>query len=218
MAIIVPIGTGASVGTGVITYSGLVSSVGSWLNRSDLGTRIPDFIALLEARLNRLLRVPDMEQTTELVAAAEIDLPADFLSVRALYLDADPRSELEPVSLGTLRTKYACQTTGRPECYAISGSSIILGPAPDDDYALQLTYFAAIDGLASDNETNWLIANHPDVYLYGTLTMAEAFIWDDPRIGLWKAALDEALDELMAHGRKKHYGAAPLRLRSSVRE
>jgi hypothetical protein len=90
MPIIVPIGTGTSVGTGVTTYSGLVASVQSWLNRSDLTAKVPDFIALLEARLNRELRVPDMERMTTLVLTdGAVDLPTDFLEARHLYIDGD---------------------------------------------------------------------------------------------------------------------------------
>jgi hypothetical protein len=216
---IIPVGTGASVGTGVTTYSGLLSTVGDWLNRSDLTTKIPDFITLLEARLNRLLRVPEMEEVATLTTDAErLDLPTDFLQARSLYLDSDPRQELEAVSLGTLRTKYAQQISGKPEVYAIQGAELVLGPSPDDEYDLSLSYYQKLTGLSGDNETNWLIVTHPDIYLYGTLTMAEAFLWNDERLPQWKAALDEALDELMEQGKRKQYGAAPLRLRASVRE
>lgn len=219
MPIIVPIGTGASVGTGVTTYSGLVSTIGDWLNRSDLSTKIPDFIALLEARLNRILRTPEMEeQFTDATDNELFPLPTDFRQMRALYLNTDPRQELHPVSLGTLRTKYADQTAGKPEVYAISGSNLVIGPAPDDHYDFVLTYYKTIDALSSDNQTNWLISSHPDIYLYGTLVMAEAFLWNDERLPLWKAAWDEALGELTNQSNSKRYGAAPLRLRASVSE
>ena len=221
MPIIVPIGTGATAGTGIVTYSGLYSTLQAWLNRGDvdLTEQIPTFIALFEARLNRILRQPDMETTVTLTLDGErVDVPDDFLSARALYIDSDPRQELHPVSLGELRTAYAVQATGKPEVYSISGLEIVLGPAPDAEYDGILTYYQAIPALSSENETNWLIVAHPDVYLYGALTMAEAFLWNDERIPLWKSAVDEALDELMEHGKKKHYGAAPLRLRASVKE
>lgn len=218
MPIVIAVGSGTSVGTGVTTYSGLLSTVGNWLNRDDLTEKIPDFIALLEARLNRILRAPDMEAVTTIVTdAEEIDLPTDFLEARALYLDTDPRLELESVSLGTLRTKYAAQTTGKPEAYALSRAKIILGPSPDDEYDAILTYYQKIEALSEDNESNWVLASHPDVYLFGALTMAEAFLWNDERVGLWKSAWDEALGELIKHGNAKRIGG-PIRLRPSVSE
>lgn len=216
---IIPVGGGTAVGTGITTYSGLVTSAGDWLERSDLATKIPDFITMVEERLNRILRVPEMEETTTLTTDGErIDLPTDFRQARSLYLDTDPRQELECVTLGTLRTKYAQQITGKPECYAISGSEIVLGPAPDDEYDLILTYYQEIPALSSDNETNWLSSKHPSIYLRGILLEAEFYGWNDERLGLIKAAQDEAIDELMEQGKRKQYGAAPLRLRASVRE
>lgn len=216
---IIPVGSGTAVGSGITTYSGLVTSAGLWLERSDLVAMIPDFITLVEERLSRILRVPEMEEDATLTANDErVHLPTDFRQARSLYLDTDPRQELECVSLGTLRTKYAVQATGKPECYAISSGSIVLGPAPDTSYDLVLTYYQDIPAISSDSETNWLISKHPSLYLYGTLLQAEFYGWNDERLPMIKAAWDEAIDELMEQGRKKQYGAAPLRLRASVRE
>jgi hypothetical protein len=217
--ITIPQGTGTSVGSGVTTYSGLVATLQKWLNRSDLGDVIPDFITLLEDRLNRILREPEMEDQVTISTDGEvIDLPTDFREVRNIYLDTDPRQALQAVSLNTLRTKYADQTTGKPEVYAIRGWTAVLGPAPDDTYDLILDYYQDIPALNSSNETNWLITKHPSIYLYGALVMAEAYIWDDERIPMWKSAWDEALGELMGQGNRKRFGAGPVRLRASVSE
>ncbi len=42
------------------TYNELKTSVGDWLNRTDLTTVIPDFIALAEAQIERQLRTRQM--------------------------------------------------------------------------------------------------------------------------------------------------------------
>jgi hypothetical protein len=215
----IPVGTGAVAGTGITTYSGLVTSAGDWLGRADLVAQIPLFIQLVEERLSRILRCPEMEEEATLSTTGErIDLPTDFRQARALYLNTDPRQELEAVSLGTLRTKYAVQTTGKPEVYAITGGEVVFGPAPDDTYDALLTYYQDIPALSTDLETNWLIAKHPSLYLRGVLLEAEFFGWNDDRLPLIKSAWDEAIDELMEQGKRKQYGAAPLRLRASVRE
>lgn len=219
MPIVIPVGTGVTAGTGVVTYSGLVTTLGNWLNRDDLSDKIPDFIKLLEARLNRILRTPEMEEEATIETdGAVLDLPTDLRQIRNVYLDTDPRQELHPVSLGTLRTKYADQATGKPEVYAVSNQTLILGPAPDDEYDLIVTYYEEIPALSAASETNWLIASHPDIYLYGSLVMGEAFLWNDERLSLWKSAWDEALDELMKQGNSKRFGGAPLRLRAPVSE
>ena len=219
LRITIPQGTGLTVGGEITTYSGLLAEIGFWLNRSDLTERIPVFVKLLESRLNRILRVPEMEATETFSTEATHDFPTDFLELINLYLDSDPRVDLEAVSLDTLRTKYNLQTTGQPQAFSLSNGTIIFGPAPDSTYSAVLTYYKKIPALSSDNETNWLISSHPDVYLWGALCMAELYIWDDPRVGMWKAAWDEALNELKTdQGNRKRYGASPLRIRSPVSE
>jgi hypothetical protein len=46
--------------------------------------------------------------------------------------------------------------------------------------------------------------------------MAEAFIWDDDRVPLWKSAWDESLESLKKHGTKKRHGGGPLYPRIAV--
>ena len=217
--ITIPEGTGLTVGGDITTYSGLLAELELWLNRSDLTARIPVFVKLVEDRLNRLVRVPEMEEVFTFDTAETEDLPTDFRELISLYLDSDPRAYLEPIDLETLRTKYACQATGQPQAFALTNGTITFGPAPDSTYSAVLTYYKDIPALSPSNETNWLISKHPSVYLWGALCMAELYIWDDPRVPMWKAAWDEAIGELTnIHGARKRYGAASLRIRSTVSE
>lgn len=208
---VIPVGTGTSVGTGVTTYSGLLTTIGDWLNRSDLTTKIPDFITLFEARLNRVLRVPEMEESATLTIADGVaDLPADFLEIRHVYADGDVQNEVTPASLSVIRRDYNVPAVvGRPLLYAVHEGQLHFGPQPDVT-EVELLYYEKIIALSDANETNWLIVSHPDIYLYGTLVMAEAFIWDDERLPLWRSALDEALGELADQGNRKRHGGGPL--------
>ena len=71
------------------TYATLQTAVANWLDRSDLTDRIPEFIALAEARMNRNLRLAlmlNVDQTTlggatALVAGTrDYDLPCWLLA------------------------------------------------------------------------------------------------------------------------------------------
>ena len=66
-------------------YDDLVAMVGNWLDRDDLTDRIPEFVALLEARLNRLLRTV-MQETpaTWAITGEEYALPDDFREIITL--------------------------------------------------------------------------------------------------------------------------------------
>jgi hypothetical protein len=63
--------------------------------------------------------------------------------------------------------------------------------------------------LSDAQPTNWLLQEHPDAYLYGTLANAEAFIGHDERIQLWLAAREAAFASIEQADRKARW-AGPL--------
>jgi len=69
------------------TYTELKASVADWLNRTDLTTIIPDFIALAEAQIERTLRTRQMiVRTTASIDTEYSAVPADFLESTARCL------------------------------------------------------------------------------------------------------------------------------------
>jgi hypothetical protein len=190
----------------ISTYAELQAAARNWLNRpSDLDSRIPEFIALAEARFNRTIWVPQCENSTTLTVSAETaSLPADFRAARALYVVGTPNAPLEQVSPSRLRELYPSNVHDTPRAYAIIDDTLTFGPSPSSAVSVVLDYYQNIPALAS-NSTNWLLTAYPDLYLYATLVQAEAFGWNDERIGLWKVALDEALSELKEAGAKRRH-------------
>ena len=67
----------------ITTYEELKTAAANWLSRSDLGSRIPEFIALAEAHFNRRLRVREQETSASIAMAGGAGtLPADYLQWR----------------------------------------------------------------------------------------------------------------------------------------
>lgn len=192
------------------SYVKLSTEIGEWLNRSDLNDRIPGFIRLCEARLNRLLRTPDMETTTTFVVSGEDNaLPLDFLSMRSLYLEGSPDRPLNEYSPNSIARAYN-GATGIPVGFAVFSGILRLVPPPASATTLQMVYFARIPALGDATPSNWLLDAHADIYLYGSLLCAEAFIDNPQRVQQWKAAYDEAIGELISAGAKARYGSGPL--------
>jgi hypothetical protein len=205
----------------VSTYSELLTELDAWLNRSDLTDRIPTFIRLFESRANRNLRTPEMHTQTSFATATgtpELALPADFLSARDLYLDSDPDVVLEAMTPATMRNTYPTSLQGQPAAYTIVGQQLIIAPSPDSAYTLLLDYYQRIPGLSDDNPTNWLLTAYPDIYLWGSLCMAEAFLRDDSRLSVWKAAWDEATAEISVQANRQRMPATPLMMQPTVYE
>jgi hypothetical protein len=198
------------------TWTELKASLAEWLNRSDLTSKIPELIAFAERRFNRVLIVPDREASaTATLSSERLALPTDYWALRNIFLDTDPRTPLTQVTHGEVVDSF--DYVGRPVVYAISGEELVFGPQPDASYTVQIAYYKTIPALGSGQATNWLLTDHPDIYMMGSLLQAEAYLVNDGRIPLWKAALDEAMGELMAAGNRKRVFSSPVRLRSPVR-
>ena len=195
----------------ISTYAELQTAVANWLDRSDLTSRIPEFITLAEGRIARKLRIREMETESDvtLVAGARTAaLPTGFREVRRVYLNTTPIRELEYMSPQDYWNRYASTNSGRPVVFTIEGSNFLFGPVPDTGYTAKVTHYKALDALATS--AHGVFTANPDVYLYGALLAAEPFLKNDKRVGLWKAMFDEALQELEAQN-ARHAGPMVMR-------
>jgi len=202
----------------ISTYAELQTAVINWLDRTDLSTRVPEFIALAEARISRRLRVRGIEDrtTTPLVSGQEYySLPSDFLEARNVQINTNPLRVLEYRTPQQLDIEYPYSTTGIPKNFTIIGDEIQLKPVPNSADNLELAYFAKLAALSDINTTNWLTTNAPDLLLYGSLIEAEAFLVDDPRILVWKASFDESIREWHKQEHKARYSGSSLEVRVS---
>jgi hypothetical protein len=178
------------------TYTDLTAALGSWLQRSDIAALFPDFVQLFEACANRRLRVRQQEATIELTPSNGVAaLPADYLMWRRLTFTGNPRQELAYVEPSWLQTAYPDLPTDVPRVFTIEGGNIETMPLDPSNTPLELVYFQQIPSLAA-NSTNWLMSQHPDLYLFGALTEAQAYAVNTQAAVLWKARRDELFDEI----------------------
>ena len=178
------------------TYSELKTSIGNYLNRSDLTSVIPDFITLAESKLNRVLRLRTMQKrvsTTTTASDPFVDVPNDFLESVQFFVDSDPNAILDYVNPTEIELDNIREASGKPKQYTIVGNEFQLNPIPDTTYTLKLTYFAKVPSLSDSNTTNYLLTNYPQLYLYGSLLEAQPYIINDERIQVWMGLYNEAV-------------------------
>jgi hypothetical protein len=186
------------------TYATLQTAAANWLGRADLTTRIPEFIALAEAKLNRTLRTREMLQRDSAfqITGEYVALPVGFLEVDSFKTNASPRNELTFMPNDTQNTEYPTSNE-RPLFYSIVGSYFRFAPVPSTTTTATLTYYKRLDPLATTSP-NWLLTYHPDIYLYGTLLESAPFLGDDARVALWVNALSQVMNDLKgANARSK---------------
>lgn len=204
----------------LVNYRGLVESVQRWLNRTDLQEDVPDFIRLAEARFRRILVMPDMEVAITVMPTASVALPADYDSLRSFGIPGfAPLDQLSPADFSRIPNgPNGVPLTGQPTKFTIAAGAMRFWPVPDQAYSANMTYRANLPSLGPAVDSNWLLAKHPDVYLYGTILQAEAYGWNDERVPIIKAALDEALGEVLQSGTRQRYGSGPLTMKPATSE
>ena len=165
-------------------------------------------IGRAEAMFNRLIRVPQMETEIDIAVTSEAtELPLDFLALRAVYSEGDYDRTLRAMSPAGLRQQFLGRT-GQVEAYAIENNRLIVGYV--GDASLTVTYYAKLVPLTENNPTNWLLRDHPDLYLHQTLAILFGKTGDRERasenLGLAAALIEQVNNE----GRKARWGGAPL--------
>ena len=198
------------------TFTELKDAIADWLDRSDLTARIPDFITLAEARLNRDLRIRPMEVRSSMETTSGqryFNLPGGYLQMRNMQMNTNPITPLEYITPEMLDRLYGSDTTGKPRAYTLIGDEIQLAPIPDSDYTVEMAFYEKFtplgDGTSGTVTTNWLTTNAPDILLYGALLEAEPFIKNDERIALWLNAYSSAVKKIQdADARDRHSGSA----------
>jgi hypothetical protein len=162
-------------------YTSLQAAIADWLHRSDLTSVIPSFVQLAEERLNHDLAARAMIITDTVQAAAGqslVTLPTDILEVSRVQIDTSPIRVLTPISADEMAAKHPDNSSGLPGNYAIVGASMQLGPSPDSNYDISITYRQHLPSLLT-NADNWLVLSNPTCYLFASLLAAATYLRDD---------------------------------------
>jgi len=185
----------------ITNYGELKTAIGTWLARSgdsSITGNAGDFIALLESRLNRwqpALRTAEVDTTvTGTPGSRLIALPLDFLEPISLHrtTGGEIYEPMHPFIPGTVRLD---PVAGTPTAWGIDGSNIVLGclEAQADTFAFRYRQKFA---LSDDTPTNWLLTQHPDAYLFGSLVEALAFMKTAGQAQIWNQRFSEAMDQI----------------------
>ena len=200
----------------ISTFAELKTATANWLDRSDLTDRIPEFIALAEARFNRILRIRDMETVSTAISTAagtrEYSLPTGFVQMKEFHLTTDPLTPLAYITPEMMTRIWAGSGQGKPEVFTIIADNVRLGPNPDAVYTTSMLYYKTFTALSDNATTNDMLTNNPDVYLYGTLLEAEPFIMNDQRVQLWGMAFEKAIGDIQNQDNKDRHSGSQLRV------
>lgn len=188
----------------------LTNAITDYLARDDLTQFVPNFIQNAENKIYRKYNIRDMETALSgTVSSGTLAVPTRYNGLKYMYVNQSPVIPLKRVSPDFLYEKYPNRAdSGNPLYVAVENGEFIFGPYPAD-VSIVGVYYERYEPLR-DSDSNWYVVNAPEVLLYASLLEAEAFIMNDPRIMLWRAALDDAINTIVMSEREEKYsGSAP---------
>jgi hypothetical protein len=168
-----------------MTYQELFDAIESYtevVGQTDFQENIPNFVRNTELLVNNTVQLPAFRrnvtgEATELFQY--VNAPSDFLSVFSLaVIDASGNyTYLLQKDVNFIREAYPYPTAiGTPKYYSLfSSTSFLLGPTPDDNYGMELHYYAAPESIV-DAGFSWLGQNFPNVLLWGSLIEAYMYL------------------------------------------
>lgn len=202
-------------------FTELTESIISWSHRNDLNLLVPDFIALAECEMYNpspiegvvakpleLKQLENTSTTQTTTTSRFIALPTDYASMRSSRLDILNSSDfLEYRTPDQLRR---FDTTSRPCFFTIIGTQIEFDRVPDEILDVEIQYFAKDAALTAAAPTNFVLTNHPTIYLYGALAQLFTHSGDDEGKAKYERKFIGAVQGANQSDRRGRFGPSPV--------
>jgi hypothetical protein len=180
----------------ITSYGELKTAVANWLDRADLEDRIPEFISIVQGKLyygfgedaGRVepLRIDAMLTSADLSPSSGVAAkPSGFLEARRVYVNGAVKATPSFLAPEDFWNRQAVGESGYPDFFTIEGSNFIFAPN-GDAYTMKLLYYAKFTALSSDDDADWIITNHPFMYLSGALAEAYGYIEEPLLAAHWQ--------------------------------
>lgn len=197
----------------ITTYATLKTAMASRLNRNDQTTAIEDAVDAATMRLSRDLRVYDQEERSTANLTTEYSaLPTDFNGVRSVRSDGELLEYHTPEAFQRYVEEH--ETPERP-VFTIEKQQLRVHPAPTvaAPLAVDILYHARITELVNASDTNWVLDNHPDLYLAASMVELLLHMKDPDGAAVWEARATGAIASIIVSSRRRRYTGGQLVIR-----
>jgi hypothetical protein len=215
----------------------LQNDVAQWLNRQDILTNgvFPGWVSMVETEISETLRSRfQVVVTTQPIDNAYISLPADFTTMESIR-DNTSGELLDLYDQWSGHWTNAYGYTGQAPGPSVYGQLAPLSPCtayrlvhdcieflphpyipnpPDPTWkpqVIQMGYYAKPQPLLLPTDTNPILDNLYDVYLFGVLRRGAMFERDDQDVATWDNAWQSAVTRANLWKQQSDYSGAPFR-------
>lgn len=195
------------------TYEELKQSIINWSHRGDIDLLVDDFILLTETEMfnNAIenLEVKGQETTDDTLTTTSriVALPSNYQSMRSLRLNLN--SFGSEIRFRAPEQMVRQDASGRPSFFTVVGNNLEFDRTPDAVYNIELQYYAFPTPLSTSNASNTVLANNPNIYLFGALAAVYAFATDDIQSAGYYSRFINAIQGANKLSRAGRYGPAP---------
>jgi hypothetical protein len=170
----------------IASFSELKTAIASFTHRADLSSYAADFITLADNRIHygskdpempsKPLRVKGMEQRESSTVGTDgtITLPTGYLETRRIVLTVNGKNKELKYRSPALNAEWETETSTGSFFTENNGKIYVGGTGGGSGYLHD--YYKKLDTLSDSQTTNWLITNHPSVYLQACLLEAWLFV------------------------------------------
>lgn len=187
-------------------YGELKSELSETLFHQRFLARYDSFTKLFEASANSRLRVLPMEAVVLLTTTlGEVALPTDYITWRTVRPTFATSSPVTPIfrppfdEIDYVHPAYLPPVgRGFDRLFTIEGNTFKARPVDDRVGAYEFHYYRKLPTLiGNDLNTNWLLTEYPNAYLFGLMTEAVANGRNLEMAQLEKARRDEVFQEII---------------------
>ena len=182
-----------------MTYDSLVLNIQQFMERDDpdFVAQIPNLIALAESNIAAELKTYMQLIVVETSLAENqvvLNKPARWRKTISMKING------KPVMLRSQDyvAQYLSESDNNvPLYYAeYDFNNWNFAPAPDQEYPVEIIYYAEIQPLDSTNQQNLWTAIAPQAMLYGALVQAQGYLKALDKLPMWKGYYTEAITAL----------------------
>lgn len=196
----------------ITTLAELKTQVKSFLHRAnitdiDSNDNLETLISIGETWIFRNARTPEQEATLsgQIGSDGTLSVPSDYIAMKHCRLNLTPNRYLRMRPAQWIYEQYPLRSaSGIPTFIGRDLATFIFGCFPSSTYTVLGTYYKKMTSILSS--ANALFLAHPDLYLYSSLAVSEAFVKNNPQVQLWVAARQNTLQDANNVNDEGNYG------------
>ena len=192
----------------ISNYGELKASIADWLNREDLVSVIPDFVRLAEGRMNSDSRIRSRFTVTSQLfpgwynadPISPITLPSDFKQIMSVTVNGRALTRLPEAEFLARDAANGAQTD-QARYYMVFKGQLFVTPWPTEagsdwtDVSMEVRYYSNLDLTSGqDSDTNLLLEDCPNAYLYASLAQAGIYLQNQAVQQTYETYYQEALN------------------------